>query len=414
MAVHIRYMGAKHKLAPTVVDLISQLPDGPCLDLFAGMCSVAGALAVKGREAWCNDIQKYAYVVAKALITTQALPPVTPDKIANISTYFKRNQRSLEGRFSDSLENEEEALDCDHYRRYQELMDTCLHVGNDSKLEAEARILQKNSKTFPYRLVTITYSYGYFGLRQAIQLDSLRYALDQSVENGIISQDEYLWALVAVMQTASQLVSAPGHFAQFLRIKDQATYQRIRHLRKKSIWERFLVELARLKPYGTREWRAKNRTFFEDAQVLASNLGEMRVPPRVVYADPPYSEAQYSRYYHVLESLAEYDYPVTTGIGRYRGNRFQTPFSMKSTVSEAFRSLVKDVAMSNAALVISYPSNGLLYQTGENLESMLRECFASVDVVRIDYRHSTLGGAHGRMHMNVEENIFVAQNHTPN
>lgn len=31
-----------------------------------------------------------------------------------------------------------------------------------------------------------------------------------------------------------------------------------------------------------------------------------------IYADPPYTDMQYSRYYHLLNIVAKYDYPAPT------------------------------------------------------------------------------------------------------
>ena len=94
-------------------------------------------------------------------------------------------------------------------------------------------------------------------------------------------------------------------------------------------------------PYGDREWRRGNRVFKSDAdaQKLWRSLDRVVDGQAVVYADPPYSKEHYSRYYHVLETLERYDYPEATGVGRYRPDRFRTPFSVKTEVEGAIRRL---------------------------------------------------------------------------
>jgi adenine-specific DNA-methyltransferase len=129
----------------------------------------------------------------------------------------------------------------------------------------------------------------------------------------------------------------------------------------------------------------------------------------VVYADPPYSRAQYSRYYHVLETLTRYDYPDSIGVGRYRPDRFQTIFSLASGVEEAMEDLASGVASLGACLVLSYPSNGLLYEIGGDVETCLSESFKSVRLVySAATNHSTMGAGPGRAHTEVDEMIFVA------
>lgn len=411
MSVQIRYMGAKHGIANAVAAVVAGLPSGPCLDLFSGMCSVAGALASSGRETWCNDIQRYAAVVAEALLISVD-PPLDPLRSAtHLFDHYAANLRLLQDRFAADLAGEAVALAQLDKAEYVRQASEWRHVGNDERLALEAQSLRSNLMTTPYRLATLTFAHGYFGLCQATELDSLRFAIDSAWRVGMLTAGEARWALVALLQAASHLVAAPGHFAEHLKPRDDETYRRLRRLRARSAWTQFQVELGRLAPYGTERWRKGNRVFCEDATTLTQRLGQLRLQPRVVYADPPYSKAQYSRYYHVLETLVRYDYPAATGAGRYRSDRFQTPFSKVSTVRQGFESLAEHTAKLGADLVLSYPSNGLLYAAGEDPPSLLRRHYRSVEVAwSSSKQHSTLGGAPGRANTQVTEMILVARN----
>jgi adenine-specific DNA-methyltransferase len=311
-------MGAKHELAPLVAGLLGELTPGPCLDLFAGMCSVAGALAAHGRQAWCNDIQQYAALIGEALVATADTPPTASRTTASLFAAFCDNLKKLKERFADELVDEGAALDNTDYRRYMELADQWPHAGNDEDVAGECASLAAAPETFPYRLATLTFAYGYFGLRQAIELDSLRYAITAAGRGALLSASEARWATVALLQAASHLASTPGHFAEYLHARDEKTFRRIRMVRRRSVWAQFLLELERIAPYGTPEWRRGNRVFCREAEELSRGLAEDQDRPSVVYADPPYSKAQYSRYYHVLETLALYDYPAARSAGRYR------------------------------------------------------------------------------------------------
>ena len=67
---------------------------------------------------------------------------------------------------------------------------------------------------------------------------------------------------------------------------------------------------------------------FEDLldQKIFSNVG-------LVYADPPYTDMQYSRYYHLLNVAAKYEYPKLTITkngytkGLYTEGRYQSKLS---------------------------------------------------------------------------------------
>lgn len=409
MSVQIRYMGAKHSLAPTVAEIIKELPSGPCLDLFAGMCSVAGALAATGRETWCNDIQKYASLVSQTLVASTEMPLTGDQASLKLQRAFKRNTSTLSKRFADHLEKEKRALQKEAYTTYKGLVSNWRHAGNDTEIANEILSLQA-TPTFPYRLVTLTYSHGYFGLQQAIELDSLRYAIDYSYRHNQLTVEQTQWCLTALMEIASKICTAPGHFAQYLEAKNASSWRHIRAQRRRNVWAGFISSLQSMSPYGTQFWRSNNKIFCRDAMYLPHELINSGSSPRIIYADPPYSEAQYSRYYHVLESLVMYDYPSIASKGRYRDGRFTTPFSLTSSVGKAFVNLISSSAKLDANLVISYPSNGLLFQTGGNLSSILYDYYSRVNIIKINHKHSTLGGKHGPMTSDVEELIFIARN----
>jgi adenine-specific DNA-methyltransferase len=132
--------------------------------------------------------------------------------------------------------------------------------------------------------------------------------------------------------------------------------------------------------------------------------------PVVVYADPPYSRAQYSRYYHVLETLVLYDYPAATGKGRYRDGRVETDFSRPARVSDAIDHFIGTVAASGYPLYLSYPENGLLFERGEDLLHLLGQHYPHATVATTaPLAHSTLGGAPGTPAINVVENVYYGR-----
>lgn len=410
MGTTIRYMGAKRDIALRVASVVETLPAGPCLDLFAGVCSVPEALSLTGRETWCNDVQFYAGLIARALVTASNPPPSPLQMMSALSSDFVENLKSLQNRFADALNEEHLALRAGLPQAYSDVMRAWRHIGNDPDLAVEAKRLRCHPDSFPYRLATLTFSHGYFGLRQSISIDSLRYALDRALTRGELSEEQVRWGIVALLQATSCLASSPGHFAEYLHPHSETAYSRIRSVRVKSMWLQFQMELRRLTPIGSAAWRAGNRVYCGEADALLRTLSEEHKRPAVVYADPPYSEAQYSRYYHVLETLTLYDYPAATGLGRYRDKRYQTPFSNVGTVRKAFGDLVRNAASLGSALVLSYPSNGLLRIAGFEPQALLAEAYESVRIaIRLTKRHSTLGASPGSAHNEVEELIYVAE-----
>ena len=84
-----------------------------------------------------------------------------------------------------------------------------------------------------------------------------------------------------------------------------------------------------------------------------------------IYADPPYTAQQYSRFYHILETLVLYDYPdlqlhpwnsssFTQGL--YRKDRHKSIFCSKAGAPVAFEALFSIASEVTDCLVLSYSS----------------------------------------------------------
>jgi adenine-specific DNA-methyltransferase len=130
----------------------------------------------------------------------------------------------------------------------------------------------------------------------------------------------------------------------------------------------------------------------------------------VIYADPPYTDDQYSRFYHLLETLCLYDYPVVSRAGLYRPNRFQTAFSLKSKAQDALQKLIDASARAGADLVLSYPTNGLANKAGANVRAMLKKQFRHVEICNsISHLHSTFGASKGTSQSAATELIYLAR-----
>jgi adenine-specific DNA-methyltransferase len=396
MPVRIRYMGSKRRLAGLVADVIRGLPTGPCLDLFSGMCSIGESLSDGQREVWCNDVQRYAAVTAEAFLKSRSSPAVKRSGV--IVEAFDRNLGSLAERYGRQLEIEAAALRDRNSFLYRKAKEDWEETTPRAQISAELAGLRSAASTFPYRMVTLSFSWGYFGLRQAIELDSLRYAMDEALRAGEVTKEDWGWCLVATLQVASQVSASTGHFAQYLSVRDDRTFRRVQKVRSRSVKDRFFRVLSELQPFGSEAWRQGSRVFCSDALQLLRSLASRPSSdrPSVVYADPPYSKDQYSRYYHVLETLVLYDYPEIEGRGRYRPGRFQTPFSQRTLVQEAFAELVEDVSRMGACLVLSYPSNGLFFKVGGALDKLLDSHFKLQSRLEIHCSHSTMGLAKGK------------------
>lgn len=357
---------------------------------------------------WCNDIQVFASSVAKAFFVSPA-PPIHFDDVAETAREpCLENSRALEERFAFVLRKERKALQSGNLQQITSLESAMPNVATSRTLARERARLAKRPDEVPYRLFTITFSGGYLGLRQCIQVDAIRYAADRLKNMGKIDQDQHRWMCLALCQAVSKVSTTTGHFAQYMRVKD-STVKRFVAQRSRSVWREWLRAMFEFTPIGTPAWRSQNVVFREDAAQLLARLREQDARPAVVYADPPYTSDHYSRYYHLYETLLLYDYPPSEGAGRYRPDRFVSSYSIKTKVEQAMDGLISNCAKLGSRLVLSYPEKGLLPHACDAITSMIRKHFGGGGLVaQLDYHHSSLGGSKGHQKYQVKELIFAA------
>ena len=147
--------------------------------------------------------------------------------------------------------------------------------------------------------------------------------------------------------------------------------------------------------------------FRSEAVGLLASLREFGTKPSVIYADPPYTQDQYSRYYHIYETVVLYYYPTCQGRGLYRPDRATSSFSLASKVEQAMDDLIAASARLKSCLVLSYPSEGLLKNSSTLIPKMMRSHFGSLpECYQLPHRHSTMGASKGATTHDVTEVIY--------
>jgi len=224
-------------------------------------------------------------------------------------------------------------------------------------------------------------AYGghYFSPGQSLKFDCLLGSLPSS-------EPERTVCLAAALIAASRCAAAPGHTAQPF----QPTTTAGRYIEE--AWERDpLAQCARaLDELCPRHAQVAGRALTADALDVANELG----PNDLAVVDPPYSDVQYSRFYHVLETIARGRCGEVSGVGRYppRQERPQSDFSRRGGAREALSALLADLAGAGCKVILTFPagecSNGL---SGEQVTELAALCFR-VQERRVWSRFSTLGG----------------------
>ena len=443
----IWYMGVKARVIPGFLDQVlrEEVPaGGTVLDLMSGTGVVAAHCASQFRV-FTNDVQRYARVIAAAFVEH---PPAGKEEFVDslsfaddIAKVFTDNLKALEIHYAEALEREDQLLGRfadgergeDWCRAYREFLSISGAVYGDAEkapvddLYSSAAPLLNEESLSKYRndpsrrpccLMVAYYANIYFGLRQAIVIDSLRAAIGAIAQEAPEAERRRVHYLSALLHAASTSTSGTSHFAQPRHLEKDSELEAMANRRLIDVLDLFQSFSSSISEWvrGT-DFVAGNQCFAGDyRQLLRGELGheeKLELPGDVdlVYLDPPYTQDNYSRFYHVLEVLTQYDYPTLERgrdgsilRGRYPAieRRFRSGFCSTRRIEEEFRTVARAAAASGSKLVISYshPSGLLLReyakrQPGEDpvamFEALFRETYREVRTERKALMHSGQG-----------------------
>lgn len=362
----MKYMGSKRAMLTNGLgELLQQVLNDRqrFVDLFVGSGAVAKFVAARRDiPVLAVDLQRYAVLLTGAVIHRTA-----PLRTADLWT-------SWVARASDWLGREAGVLDF-----AQALALTHTPAFSSARFLLNVQLVREACELLPTSF-PLARAYGghYFGLEQAIWLEALR----QTVPSGPAEEV----AVAALIESASECSASPGHTAQPF----SPTKQGMPHLF--GAWSRSIAGRTerRFEQLGAQCALVKGRSMVGDAVQVAGELKESDL----VFVDPPYSEVQYSRFYHVLESVADGRVGVVSGVGRYPAidQRPQSNFSRKAPAVHEFERLMAAIAHSGAHALVTFPeaeaSNGL---SGKQVEQISAQFFKVVRRV-VESTFSTLGG----------------------
>jgi len=445
------YMGAKARLLPVLGPLFErEVPaGGTIVDLMSGTGIVAAHCARKFRV-FANDASDAAWIAARSFIEhdprRKAAFARAVDGAEELSDACSRNLAALQAAHEVPLAREDDLLErfrrdgpgarwSRDYRKFLEERGALYGDAGGGGLFSGAADLvseeaigarRKDPRIGPACLVTAYWANVYFGLRQSLEIDSIRRAI-QEVSGGPGEESRRVHYLAALLHAASISTSGTSHFAQPRHLTKTSELAALASRRSRSVLETF-SEMSRrilLAVLATRHVPG-NRAFLGDYAALLDGRNAFGLPssPGLVYFDPPYTADNYSRFYHVLDVIARYDYPPLERDaagrpvrGRYPaiGTRFQSGFAKATGVESEFRRVIAASAASGAKLVISYSSpTGLLLKqyakmgVTDPVRELERLCLEKYREVSTE-RHRMVHSGQGDSNIPVEELVMLCR-----
>ena len=366
----IQYLGSKIRIVDTIVKECQKLytPENYVLDLFSGSSIVAQSLYNNGMNVIANDAMSFSSDIAACMLNQDRKKCSISNVEAFVSGMVSLHtlpQNFME--FSSLIDKERQLLDKKDLLGLKVLYDNLSQVGSDRQASLQVDYIRKHagcSAINNYPLFANYYAGTYFGIRQALEIDVLRNAIETEW-----NQKCDLWErkvlLTALYNTCSIIVHSVGkHFAQPIQINGQEnkiTNTRLFENRNYNVFDVFKTCIMNI--ISSIAKNDINSTSYSLCMDICSPTFRKLIADKnvdVIYADPPYTAQQYSRFYHIPEVLHSYKYPklqmfrgkYTQGI--YPEEKYKSPFCSKIKAKGAFEFIFDMAQKHDCSLIVSY------------------------------------------------------------
>lgn len=349
----MKYMGSKKSMLKNGLGelLLQEAPKANrFFDPFCGSSSVVWFLAEKtDRQIIAGDLQKFSIDLANSILLRNE--PLNDSDISILENWI-----NLSKGFHET-------------------------VKIDQEFKKTKKFVWENRKLSKQNSYAITKAYGgyYFSIDQGLKFDSLLHFLPEHEPIRSL-------AISSLIEAASQCVASPGHTAQPFQPDGNGLAAIMEAWKRDPFYyvEKILTDVS---------LRHANKIGFAKTG-NAVDLMNLLEEDDLVFLDPPYSGVQYSRFYHVLETIARNSWENVSGRGRYPSSqrRPKSDYSLRGKSQFAFDQLLRRISEKKAKAIVTFPaddcSNGL---SGKTVKEISKKYFKVTHEI-IKGKFSTMGG----------------------
>jgi adenine-specific DNA methylase len=409
----IQYLGNKLRSLEMILGAVDQTasPGDGAADLFSGTSVVAQGLASKGLRVVALDASPACAQIARATLGEgRSDRDIDPSSLIDLAgAEAKPREHALLELFGDWIAAEDAALACRDGAALIEVGASVPQVWRGQTNGPLGCLLDQwrraaSEERYFCALLSPVFAGTYLGIRQAVALDVRRCAVAELSRSRAIDPWQEAVLVTALLAAASAAAFSPGkHFAQPHKIdptKDLTFHhQRIladRSVDVVSVANAWIGQIATYGRVGT-----EGHVVIQRPVEALTSADLIRHGVRVVYADPPYTAQQYSRFYHALDTLAvgrlrplQQTRDQVTG-GLYPVGRYLSPYSSKRQARHAFAQLASLCHGATSTLLLSYSSSAKASNGNERmitltaLRDILGEAYgrSAVEVLELDHRY---------------------------
>lgn len=321
----MRYIGCKKLLLEEIESFIDENVEQAetFCDIFSGTVCVANYFKPKYKII-SNDLLSFSYFIQKGVIENSKIP----------NFQILKDKKNID----DPI---------DYFNNL-----TLEEIGN---LAEEKCFCQNNYSPIGNRM--------YFTERNALKIDYIRNKINDWKKDNFITLTEYYYLVAALIEAVPFVSNISGTYGAYNKW-----------------WDKRALNDLKLEHFNITDNKKENEVYNTDGNELVNSISG-----DILYIDPPYNSRQYAPNYHVLETIALYDFPQLkgiTGLRDYSGKK--SKYCVKSNVLEAFENLIKKANFKH--IILSYSNEGLMNIT--DIEKILKN-YGKADtykLLKIPYR----------------------------
>ncbi|MDR0911494.1 MAG: DNA adenine methylase [Methanobrevibacter sp.] len=321
----MRFIGSKLLLLEDIERFLEENIQSNDNHVFCDIFSGSGAVARYFKNQYSvisNDLLYFSYVLQKGTIELNKIP-----KFSNVEINDKFKSPLIENG-SNYESNHNSNLGNIIYFFENTPLNTIQKEYNISNNE----LFIQNNYT-PFNGTDRMYFTAEIGKR----IDLIRIIMEKWFNEKIINSDEYFYLLTLLIETVPFYSNISGVYGAYLK-----------H------WDKRALKPFKFAEIKVTDNNLENKAYNEDAHTLIK-----KIKGDILYLDPPYNHRQYPPNYHVLETIAKYDYPEIKGVSGMRDYKTQiSKFCRKNEVKDALDDIIENSEFKH--IVMSYSTDGIL------------------------------------------------------
>lgn len=218
----------------------------------------------------------------------------------------------------------------------------------------------KNTKRFCFNNYSPKGMRMYLSEKNALKIDFIRNKIEYWKDNFLINESEYFYLIAVLVQAVPFISNISGTYGAYNKF-----------------WDKRSLKDLTLKDLEIFDNQKNNIAYNENANLLIS-----KISGDILYIDPPYNKRQYSSNYHLLETVAKYDFPEIKGVTGLRNEDKKSDYCKKNIVLESFADLISKANFKH--IILSYNTEGIM--DVKDIEASMKSCGTNYRMYEIDYR----------------------------